>query len=296
MIHHISYKPIIKKENIFSKTQDFYVAEVFKPNISLFYPARHNYYQLALCVSGYLKARIDGENIYYNTNTFATFTPSTIIEVIDVSDDYKCLMVIFKKSFLIETLNNIYFLERFKTLNSSGLNYTRLNDSEVEIFTTAFEQINDKRKEYHHLYKIDIIRNLIIILLYEIENMLFENKQKDDNKENRIGNKRILSEFQDLLRKHFYKERKVSFYANQLAISTNHLTKVLQELTGRSTKKHINELVLSQAKTLLNSDLYNVSEIATLLHFDNIEAFSRFFKKETGMSPLKFKKKNLDNL
>ncbi|WP_198146875.1 helix-turn-helix domain-containing protein [Maribacter thermophilus] len=297
MHHKISNLDITKvtpRENNFWNALDYHITEVFKPDFLHFYPVRHNYYQLALCVSGNIRTRINGENIQYDANTFAVFTPSTILEVIEVSEDYSCQMVIFKKSFLIETLNNIYFLERFQMLNSTGLDYVKLDDAEVATLTSLFKGIQDKAQETNHPFRRDIIRNLIIILLYETENMLSKNRIKFSRIANRIGNKRILSEFQELLRRHFYKERKVSFYAQHLAISTNHLTKVLQELTGRSAKKHINEIVLSQAKSLLNSGTYNVSEIASLLYFDNIEEFSRFFKKETGTSPLKYKKKNLE--
>lgn len=47
---------------------------------------------------------------------------------------------------------------------------------------------------------------------------------------------------------------------------------------------------LYYAKEYLNSGYYNVSEIAQKCGFDDVSYFIRFFKKQTGISPGKFKK------
>ena len=89
---------------------------------------------------------------------------------------------------------------------------------------------------------------------------------------------------------HFYKERKVTFYANALNTSIAQLSKLLFDTTGRTAKEHIDEMRLLQAKHLLKAGKYNVSEVASLLYYDNIEEFSRFFKKKAGINPLRFSK------
>ena len=48
--------------------------------------------------------------------------------------------------------------------------------------------------------------------------------------------------------------------------------------------------LMSEAKNLLKTEDQSVSEIAYILGFENLPYFSRFFKKETGMSPNQFKK------
>jgi len=50
---------------------------------------------------------------------------------------------------------------------------------------------------------------------------------------------------------------------------------------------------LLQAKHLLKMGAYNVSEVANMLYYENLEEFSRFFKKKAGISPLKFAKGEL---
>ena len=52
--------------------------------------------------------------------------------------------------------------------------------------------------------------------------------------------------------------------------------------------------LISEAKNLLQTADANVSEIAWALGFENPPYFSRLFKKETGISPLRFKKQHLN--
>jgi AraC family transcriptional regulator, transcriptional activator of pobA len=78
-----------------------------------------------------------------------------------------------------------------------------------------------------------------------------------------------------------------------LGIHINHLNKVLKETTGRSTTEIINGRIAEEAKLLLKQTQWNVSEIAFALGFDEVAHFSNFFKKHTGLSPLKFRNSGL---
>lgn len=61
---------------------------------------------------------------------------------------------------------------------------------------------------------------------------------------------------------------------------------------GISPKQFLNRCVLHRAYTLLLTDHIKICEIARKLQFNNEFYFSRFFKKNTGMSPKEFRRKN----
>ncbi|HOP45052.1 MAG TPA: helix-turn-helix transcriptional regulator, partial [Flavobacteriales bacterium] len=74
-------------------------------------------------------------------------------------------------------------------------------------------------------------------------------------------------------------------FAGRLAVQVNHLNKVLNETSGRSTSELINARVLQEARILLKRSGWNVSEIAHALGFKEVSHFSNFFKKHTSVSP-----------
>ena len=72
-------------------------------------------------------------------------------------------------------------------------------------------------------------------------------------------------------------------------VSETHFRKTFSSVKGCSPVDYINNLKLSRAKELLSSGMYTVSEAAELSGFHDESYFSRFFKKETGTAPSKYK-------
>ncbi|RYZ22014.1 MAG: helix-turn-helix domain-containing protein, partial [Chitinophagaceae bacterium] len=58
---------------------------------------------------------------------------------------------------------------------------------------------------------------------------------------------------------------------------------------GKTTSEIIGSRVAQEAKVLLKQTLWNVSEIAFSLGFDEVAHFSNFFKKNSRLSPLRFR-------
>ena len=72
-------------------------------------------------------------------------------------------------------------------------------------------------------------------------------------------------------------------------VSETYFRKIFLAAKGCSPVDYINNLKLSRAKELLSSGLYSVSEAAEQSGFHDESYFSRFFKKQIGISPSKYK-------
>jgi AraC family transcriptional activator of pobA len=86
----------------------------------------------------------------------------------------------------------------------------------------------------------------------------------------------------------------VNFMASELNLSPRYLSDLLKQETGKTAIDLIHIFLISEAKNLLASADQSVSEVAYGLGFENPPYFSRLFRKETGMSPVEFKKMNLN--
>lgn len=73
-------------------------------------------------------------------------------------------------------------------------------------------------------------------------------------------------------------------------ISYEYFRRIFENVFGVSPVKYLNKLRIDRAKELLNSGMYTVADVAFQSGFSDISYFSRFFKKETGLSPSEYKK------
>ena len=79
--------------------------------------------------------------------------------------------------------------------------------------------------------------------------------------------------------------------ARECNITPEYFRRIFKSFYGVSPVSYINNLKITRAKELLESQMYSVSEVADMAGFNEISYFSREFKKITGLSPLEYMKK-----
>ena len=82
-------------------------------------------------------------------------------------------------------------------------------------------------------------------------------------------------------------------YAGLLFVTPNHLNAVCKEVLGRSAGEVIRDRVILEAKRLMVNQELSISEIAYKLNFPDNSYFSKFFSKYAGVSPEKFRARQL---
>lgn len=97
--------------------------------------------------------------------------------------------------------------------------------------------------------------------------------------------KEIFHSFLSFVSMHGLCERKINFYANKLCITPNHLSDVIKQDSGLTVMQWLNRNSIKNAKILLRYSDLPIWEVAERMNFANPSFFSRFFKRETGMTP-----------
>jgi len=108
---------------------------------------------------------------------------------------------------------------------------------------------------------------------------------------------RITREFLQLLQDQFpiqvphqpMQLRKPLDFARRLAIHVNHLNATVRNTTGQTTTQHIAAAKLAEAKALLRHTSRSIGDIGEALGFDYHNHFTRFFKQNTGLTPLAYR-------
>ena len=82
----------------------------------------------------------------------------------------------------------------------------------------------------------------------------------------------------------------LSDIAKQFLCSKSHISHIFKKKTGKSIREYINDLRISDAKTLLEYSGLTVTEIAFSVGFTDSDYFSNVFKKCVGVSPMAYRK------
>lgn len=90
---------------------------------------------------------------------------------------------------------------------------------------------------------------------------------------------------------HLHKPLVVAEIARHVRVSPTHLNRVLRRQTGMSTMNYVMHQRIEIARLLLTTSEQPVQEIARIAGFPNAAHFSRAFARQTGLSPLKYRRR-----
>ena len=104
--------------------------------------------------------------------------------------------------------------------------------------------------------------------------------------------KRISIKFHSDLEQHFRQHRDIGFYAQLACLTPKYFSTVIHIETGHTAAYWIRTKIIAEAKMLLHvrHDL-SVQAIADMLGFEEQATFSRYFKRETGLSPKEYRER-----
>lgn len=110
----------------------------------------------------------------------------------------------------------------------------------------------------------------------------------------KLENTDILTRFHEELKNYYSSELQlnhgiptIQFMAERLSLSPSYLGDLIKRSTGTNASTYIRRMVIQEAKNLLSSG-QNISQTAYSLGFDYPQHFTRFFKREEGITPKEY--------
>ncbi len=101
----------------------------------------------------------------------------------------------------------------------------------------------------------------------------------------------IVRAFNFLVEQHFKTKHSVTEYANLLNKSPKTLSNLFSKISSKTPLQYIQDRKMLEARRLLRHSNLQIQEVAYEIGYDDIQTFSRFFKKKEGVSPSEFKEK-----
>jgi AraC-like DNA-binding protein len=100
----------------------------------------------------------------------------------------------------------------------------------------------------------------------------------------------LVLRLRDLVERHFRETHAVAAYARRLKVTPGHLSWLTRRHLGQSAGAVLRARVVTEARRLLAFGDDDVAAVAATLGFADPAYFSRFFRRETGISPAAFRR------
>lgn len=94
-----------------------------------------------------------------------------------------------------------------------------------------------------------------------------------------------LRRFVALVSRYAGQERNIPFYASLLCMAPHYLSTLVKQQSGRTVMEWINETAVKEVKVWLAYSDETAAQISERLNFPNPAALTKFFRRETGMTP-----------
>jgi AraC family transcriptional activator of pobA len=133
---------------------------------------------------------------------------------------------------------------------------------------------------------LDMVKSLLLQLFITIGRLSFEQRPGSITS----FNYSLLKTFQKLIDQHCTTLRLPKEYAELLYITPNHLNALCKEALGLPAGEVIRNRIVLEAKRLLVNLKLTIAEIAYTLNFEDNSYFTKFFKKQAGLTPEEFRK------
>jgi AraC family transcriptional activator of pobA len=253
---------------------------------------RRDFYKISLVIGkGVLhypnqRIEINGSALLFNNPT----VPYSWETTSEFQSGYFCL---FTENFMRQRTEP--FKESILTKIQENPVFFITKEQEVNISSLFEKMITEMEEDY--LYKYDLIRNYVNLLIHEAIKM----SPKDPQVKFNNASSRITSLFFELLERqfpiystdHVLELRTANDFAARLSIHVNHLNHAVKEVTGKTTSDHISSRIANEAIALLKHTEWNISEIGYCLGFEYPANFNIFFKRQTMAVPKSFREKTV---
>lgn len=239
---------------------------------------------VALCLKGSCKLSINNHDYHFKKDDICVCFSATVLQTLNKSSDFECMILATNAEF-IRNIDIPSVSELFLTIRENPC--IPLSKEEIIFIQTYFKYINLAYERKGYPYRLEITRQLLLALCYEIASV-YQNG-KCYIKHSYSHKDALFRKFISLLSTKFATERRVSFYATALFITPKYLSTIVKEVSQKSASEWINDYILQHAKLLLSTTSLTIQQISDELNFPNPSFFTQYFKRFTGKTPKEYR-------
>ena len=245
------------------------------------------YSVIALCHRGSVKSEYDLRPVQFRAHDISVMRPGHVVKNMTASDDYSAQLIVASADWL-NSMRQQYLNHHLATQKAFDKHPNQhLSDEQYRQVCEVFNLLRtvcDMNGNYRKELIFSVFHTLMVLL------SAFREEQGNALQD---VSRQLSPQFNAAVIEHFRESREVTFYARMFNLSPKYFSTLIKQETGISASEWIDRYVVLQAKHLLDHRRsLNIQQIANHLGFSEQASFSRFFKKETGLSPKEYREYN----
>lgn len=246
-----------------------------------------------LCTNGEVQVTLEKEIHRIRRGDMYIYMPSLPIRLLYRSEDAEGLLVALDVDFMLPVVQrvanaeNLLHVRRYPFFSLTEENFGYIRSMLEKLWERIYEEDKDRKGFLQQRLQVELIKSMAQTITYEVLSIYFSKlpiQPMIQTKKDLIFHQFLLSLF-----RHFRQEREVAFYAELQHLSPRYFSSIIKEKSGNNALQWIVQMVITEAKLLLETSDLSIKEISVQLNFPTQSFFGKYFKQYTGISPKEFR-------
>jgi len=233
----------------------------------------HDGFEIYYLIKGEVRYFLDNKIFNLSAGDIILIPPNTLHKTNIISDiPAERLLIDFTSQFFKKNDNDPLFSGFNSFLVENPQQYTK-------ILTCIEDEFLSQNPQYE-----DMIRSLLSIFLIS--------QSRSATTHNNDRHSPFIERIINYINENYSENISLDSLSDKFSISKNYLSKLFKSKTGFGINEYLNIIRIKNARHLIISTNFSMSKISTLCGFNDSNYFSTVFKKNHGMSPIKYRKLN----
>ena len=270
-----------------------FACEIHGADHIVYSKARKPKYHLVIVVlEGSISLLVNGERLTFDKHSYINLPTWVDIHEIEYGEDFHAMVTATDRNVIEDIFRNRNpFPQDFGFSINHSLGGKIVKQKDLQTLKRDISNMIDALNDKDHRFAEEINYAYFYILLTDMADMMWTlyGNGTPSHFSDMTRSDKIMRDFTDLLGKHIMTETSVGFYAEKLCISKKYLSLIVKKKTRVSIGTIIAIIRMETASRLLRDPEMTIQQIAAAMSFSDQSSFGKFFKKHTGMSPLKYR-------
>lgn len=247
-------------------------------------PFSINDHRFGMILGGEAHINFNLQDRHLNAGTLVYLGPGTIINPVDISDDFRIYGIGLFAGFHMPFAGGLMPAAFNGQVRDFQLHVTADELGIAQsIIDTVWHIVRGGDGQYHR----PTVGALVAALMHHYDRLFRADAASQDGTRSR--QQIIFDRFIRLAGQHCTEQHQIAFYARELCLTQRYLSTVVRQTSGTTAKDWIDRALITRIKIELRHSDKTAAQIAEEMHFPNPSFFSKFFHRMTGMTPMQYK-------